>query len=252
LLENHLNPHPISASSKTKAVFVWSGGKDSALALYKIKQHPAYEVIYLLTTVSQKYQRVTMHGIRTTLLVHQAQALGIPLRQVILPENPDMATYNQLMAEAFIELKMLGVTAAVFGDIFLADLRAYREQQMTALGLAAVFPLWHIPTSEVMKEFISLKFKAVLVCLNARYFPQAFGGRAIDDNFLRDLPPGVDACGENGEYHSFVYDGPLFSAPVPFTTGKTVARQYTPAAKDRENEVNASSYDHAFWFTDLQ
>ncbi len=193
-----------------------------------------------------------MHGVRTTLLGQQAHALGLPLRQVLLPENPDMATYQQLIGEAYTELKSAGITAAIFGDIFLADLRAYREQQMAALGLTAVFPLWHIPTPTLIREFVSLKFRAVLVCLNARYFSQAWGGRELDESFLHDLPSGVDACGENGEYHSFVYDGPIFSAPVAFTVGETVYRLYTPTTTNPAEEEDDLAYDNGFWFTDLQ
>lgn len=239
--------------SKIKAVFVWSGGKDSALALHKIQRDPAFEVVYLLTTVNKSYNRVSMHGVRVSLLEQQAQALHLPLQQVLLPENPSMEEYDQLMTNAFTQLKQLGITAAIFGDIFLPDLREYREKQMAAIGIQAVFPLWHIPTTTLIHEFIALEFRAVLVCLNAKYFSKEFAGRAIDSTFLTDLPVGVDPCGENGEYHSFVHDGPNFRHPVPFNFGETVFRTYAASGNTNNDDgANTPGYDNAFWFIDLQ
>ncbi len=238
--------------SKIKAVFVWSGGKDSALALYKIRQNPAYEVMCLLTTVNKQFNRISMHGVRTVLLEQQAQALELPVMQVLVPENPSMEVYGQLMTDAFTQLKKRGVTAAIFGDIFLEDLRLYREQQMHHIGIEAVFPLWKKATVDLVQEFITLKFKAVLVCLNARYFSETFAGREIDEQFLQDLPPGVDPGGENGEYHSFVYDGPGFANPVTFALGETVFRTYGPTPTSDENDAACPSYDSAFWFIDLK
>jgi uncharacterized protein (TIGR00290 family) len=237
---------------KKKAVFVWSGGKDSALALYQVLQDPNYEVTHLLTTVNKELNRVTMHGVRTTLLEKQAQALQLPLVQVRVPENPSMAEYETLMAEALHQLKETGITVAIFGDIFLADLRVYREQKMQQLGMQAVFPLWQKSTTALIKQFIDLKFKAVLVCLNAKYFPEPSAGQEIDADFLKNLPPGVDPCGENGEYHSFVYDGPIFTKPITFMLGETIRRTYQPVQDQSEQESNRPVYDNSFWFIDLK
>jgi len=237
---------------KKKAVFVWSGGKDSALALYQILQDPNYQVTHLLTTVNQQLNRVTMHGVRTTLLEQQAQALQLPLIQVQLPENPSMVEYENLMAEAFYRLKETGISAAIFGDIFLEDLRVYREQQMNQLGLQAVFPLWQKSTTAIIEQFIQLKFKAVLVCLNAAYFPETYAGIEIDAYFLKNLPANVDPCGENGEYHSFVYDGPIFKNPIYFTPGEIILRTYQPTQDQAEEETASPVYNSSFWFIDLK
>lgn len=242
----------ITEPGKIKAVFVWSGGKDSAMALYRILQNPSYQITYLLTTVNKQFNRVSMHGVRTTLLEQQAESLQLPLLQVQLPENPSMEEYTVLMTEAFTQLKKSGIRAAVFGDIFLQDLRAYREQQMEQIGLKAVFPLWNQDTTLLINDFISLNFKAVLVCLNAKYFPETFAGREIDETFLADLPTGVDPCGENGEYHSFVYNGPIFKNPINFEIGETVFRNYGATANSAAENPGSPSYDNAFWFLDLK
>ncbi|QNF31928.1 diphthine--ammonia ligase [Adhaeribacter swui] len=237
---------------KIKAVFVWSGGKDSALALHQILQDVRYEVTHLLTTVNQQFNRVSMHGVRTRLLEQQAKSLQLPLIQVRVPENPTMAEYEALMATAFNQLKATGISAAIFGDIFLADLRAYREQQMQQIGLEAMFPLWQKSTTSLVQQFVQLQFKAVLVCLNAKYFPETFAGQEIDADFLKNLPPGVDPCGENGEYHSFVYDGPIFKHPIPFTFGETIFRTYGNPSSQANEESHKPNHDYAFWFIDLK
>ncbi|PSR57091.1 ATP-binding protein [Adhaeribacter arboris] len=242
----------MNSSLKKKAVFVWSGGKDSALALYQVLQDPSYQVTHLLTTINLQFNRVSMHGVRTSLLLQQAQALQLPLIQVWVPENPSMAEYENVMATAFYPLKEMGVSVAVYGDIFLDDLRAYREQHMQQMGLQAIFPLWKIPTSTLLQQFINLKFKAILVCLNAKYFPETYAGIEIDDYFLKNLPAGVDPCGENGEYHSFVYDGPIFSNPIPFTQGEIVLRTYEPPQDPLNTESTSPVYDRSFWFIDLK
>lgn len=193
-----------------------------------------------------------MHGIRTTLLEQQAQALQLPLIQVLVPENPSMAEYESLMGVAFNQLKETGVTAAIFGDIFLADLRAYREQQMQQLGLEAVFPLWQIPTITLIQQFVQLQFKAVLVCLDAKHFPETYAGCEIDANFLKNLPAGVDPCGENGEYHTFVYDGPIFTNPILFTFGEIIRRTYQPPQDQSAPDTTIPRPDYAFWFINLK
>lgn len=242
------------------AIFNWSGGKDSALALYKIRQSGHYAVQTLLTTISAPYQRISMHGVRTALLDRQAAALGLPCRQLLLPETPTMAAYEQLMASTMQELKGAGATASIFGDIFLADLRQYRENKLAELGLQAVFPLWGVPTSELIREFLGLGFKTITTCVNEKFLDQSFVGRVIDEDFLRDLPANVDPCGENGEFHTFVFDGPLFSQPISFEKGEIVYRKYTAPAPQ---PTDAADYDCApattdprpfdtgFWYCDL-
>jgi uncharacterized protein (TIGR00290 family) len=204
----------------------WSGGKDSSLCLYRILQDKNYRVDHLLTSVNSFHNRISMHGVRRELLETQAAAIGISLQTVELPEQPGMNEYEQSMMEKILLLKSRGCTHAIFGDIFLEDLRIYREEKLSGLGIQAVFPLWKIPTRQLMQEFLELEFKAIIVCVNEEWLDRSFCGRLIDESFLHDLPENVDPCGENGEYHSFVFDGPLFSRPVPFQKGDIVYRQY--------------------------
>ena len=239
------------------AIFNWSGGKDSALALYKVQQSGQYRVQTLLTTLSEPYQRISMHGVRAELLDRQTASLGLPCRQLFLPEMPSMDAYERLMATTMDELKSEGATAAIFGDIFLEDLRRYREEKLAAAGWEAVFPLWSRPTDELMREFLALGFKTITTCVNEKYLDQSLVGRVIDEQFLRDLPPNVDPCGENGEFHTFVFDGPLFSAPVPFEKGEIVHRRYTPPPKTDDagyecgDDTDPSPFDTGFWYCDL-
>lgn len=229
-----------------KAVFNWSGGKDSSLCLYHVMQEKHYNITTLLTTVNAQHQRIAMHGVRVELLQQQAGQTGIPLTQMLMPEMPTMEAYDDAMRKTLTRLKEEGTQAAIYGDIFLEDLRAYREAKLSEVSLEPVFPLWKIPTTKLMHEFIDLGFKAVLVCVNEKYLDKSFAGRVIDKEFLNDLPAGVDPCGENGEYHTFVFDGPVFQQPIPFTTGEVVYRKY-----DSLNENEESPYRYGFWFTDL-
>ena len=203
----------------------WSGGKDSALCLHKVLQGAKYQVNYLLTSVNKVYDRVSMHGVRTSLLQQQADSIGIPLKVIELPEQPDMAEYEAIMTQKVSEFTSEGIHQAIFGDIFLEDLKAYREEKLCPLGINAIFPLWKIPTKDLMAEFIDLGFKAIIVCVNDAYLDRSFCGRLIDQSFVKDLPANVDVCGENGEYHSFVYDGPIFKKPVAFEKGEVVYRE---------------------------
>ncbi|WP_210518942.1 Dph6-related ATP pyrophosphatase [Hymenobacter terricola] len=243
---------------KQPAIFNWSGGKDSALALYKVLQSGQYDVQTLLTTVSEPYQRISMHGVRTALLDQQAASLGLPCRKLFLPEMPSMEAYEQLMASTMRELKSAGATASIFGDIFLADLRQYRENKLAELELQAVFPLWGVPTATLIREFIGLGFKTITTCVNEKYLDRSFVGRVVDEEFLHDLPATVDPCGENGEFHTFVFDGPLFSQPIPFEKGEIVYRKYTaPAPKSDDSgyecgdQTDPSPFDTGFWYCDL-
>lgn len=232
---------------KEKVIFNWSSGKDSALSLYKMLQTQQYEVLCLLTSVSEQYQRISMHGVRAELLEAQAESIGIPLVKMLIPEMPTMEAYEKVMRATLTGLKDMGAETSAFGDIFLEDLRAYRENKLSELNLKALFPLWKIPTDQLIREFIDLGFKTVITCVNEKYLDKSFAGRIIDHDFLKDLPDNVDPCGENGEFHTFVFDGPLFKNPISFEIGETVYRKYTPADKDKDNDP----FDTGFWYCDL-
>ncbi len=222
----------------------WSGGKDSALALYDIQQQQNYRIDRLLTTFNRQADRVSMHGLRRDLLREQAEVLSYPLQEVDLPEMSDLETYNRAMAAAFEQTRKAGLTHGIFGDIFLEDLRQYRERQLREAGLEGVFPLWGQSTRSLMDRFIDLGFRSVVICVSAERLDKSFLGRELDTQFLRDLPDGVDPCGENGEYHTFVYDGPIFARPVTFRFGERVYRSLKPEDEDVD-------YDTGFWYLDL-
>lgn len=223
------------------AVFNWSGGKDSTLALHHILQQKQFDVRYLLTTVNSSFNRVSMHGVREALLIDQANSLGFPLFQVRLPEMPDMKTYEKTMFEEVSKLKAEGITHSIFGDIFLEDLKVYRENQLTKIGMEAVFPLWKRDSLTLVKEFIDLGYKTIVVC--AQDDLQDFCGRVIDHSFLNDLPKHIDPCGENGEFHTFVFDGPIFNQPINFEVGELVYKTFpTPNENDEPS---------GYWYIDL-
>lgn len=239
----------------------WSGGKDASFALWQLQQEGTYDIRYLFTTLSEAHRRVSMHGVREVLLDEQAKQTGIELVKALLPENASMEDYNNIMRDRLSRFRAEGVQQAVFGDIFLEDLRAYRETQLSQADMQGVFPLWKKDSTELIKDFIAAGFKAIIVCVNAKYLPASFAGRLIDEAFLADLPAGVDPCGENGEFHSFVFDGPIFKAPVPFQVGETVERLYTPAREDQSNcykdegddcfRAAPADWDTRFYFCDL-
>lgn len=239
---------------KPKAIFNWSGGKDSALALHQVQQQDRMEIVGLCTTMSQAHQRVTMHGVREELMQSQAQALGVPWYPLYLPDNASLNVYNQYMREAWQQFKAAGVTHAIFGDIFLEDLRQYREEQLRQVNIQAVFPLWGQDTTALLEEFWQAGFRAKLACVNGKYLDASCAGRELDHRFVQALPPAVDPCGENGEYHSFVYDGPIFRQPVPVQVGEVVFRRYAPASAEPQDECFAAQpapFDTGFWFCDL-
>lgn len=227
--------------SKTKVLMNWSSGKDSAYALYQLLQNPNYEVSYLLTSINQHYARVSMHGVRIALLEQQAARLGIPLLKLELPETPTMEEYNQLMTEKMNFIRQQPIEKAAFGDIFLEDLRQYRETQLAKIGMQGLFPLWKIDSRQLIEEMLALGFRAIVVCAHAKYLTANFVGREIDAKFLADLPENVDVCGENGEFHSFVFDAPMFSSPIKFSVGETVYREY-PAPNAMAGERNGFYY----------
>lgn len=223
-----------------KIYFNWSSGKDASMALYTLLKDSSNSVECLLTTLNEEHDRITMHGLSRAILTAQTKSLGIPLSTIELPLNTDMETYDQLMHKKLTELKKEGYTHAGFGDIFLEDLRNYRENQLAIAGLKPIFPLWKKDTKALIHEFINDGFKAVIICIDAQKLDQEFLGREIDLNFLNDLPDDVDPCGENGEFHTFCYDGPLFDYPIEFEMGEQVYRSYDQG----ENS-------HEFWFQDL-
>lgn len=235
-----------------KAFFNWSGGKDSALALYYAQGNKDYSIEKLLTNINGKHRRISMHAVREELLELQAEAIGIPLQKIFLPEQPSMQEYEKQMKENTDALKKEGFTHAMFGDIFLEDLKKYREEQLSKVGINAVFPLWKRDTKELLHEFIDLGFKTILVCIKAEVLPYEFAGRVIDREFLKDLPSNVDACGENGEFHSFVFDGPIFKKPVDIKIGEKIFREYKAPKDKRDNCFTTSpSSSMGFWFCDL-
>lgn len=239
-----------------KALMNWSGGKDSALTLYKLQQSQDFEIACLLTSISQKYQRISMHGVRSELLEMQAKNIGIPLVKMEIPDMPSMEVYEQTMRETLSELKKEGITASIFGDIFLEDLRTYRESKLAELDLKGVFPLWNLPTDKLIREFLDLGFKTITTCVNEKYLDKSFVGRVIDEDFLKALPANVDPCGENGEFHTFVYDGPIFSKPIEFEIGEKVLRKYeAPKAEDDTDQCFSDKKEdpvkHGFWYCDL-
>lgn len=226
------------------AVLNWSGGKDATLSLYELQLSSTYDVVQLLTTVGEEQRRVTMHGVHERFLEAQAAALGLPLSRLYLPRNVDMLTYSRLMEEQCVSLVAQGIRHSVFGDIHLEDLKAYREAALAKAGVKGIFPLWQKPVQTIAERFIDLGFKAVVVCVNASLLDQSFVGRDYDVQFLADLPDAVDCCGENGEFHTFVYDGPVFQHPVSFRLGEVVHRFY-------ETQEENPNYDTGFYFQEL-
>jgi uncharacterized protein (TIGR00290 family) len=230
-----------------KAYINWSGGKDSALALYKIQQQKNYAVDCLLTSVNAVHNRISMHGVRRELLLAQAANIDLPLTTIELPEQPSMNEYEEVLLQKVMELKGQQFTHSIFGDIFLEDLKLYREKKLQVAGLQAVFPLWKIDTRELINEFLALGFKTLIVCVNEKFLDKSFCGRVIDKDCINDFPADVDVCGENGEFHTFVFDGPIFKQPVAFIKGEVVYKEYAAPSSGNEN----TEEKYGFWFCDL-
>jgi len=205
-------------------LFCWSGGKDSAMALHALREGRDYRISALLTTITEEYDRISMHGVRRALLERQAESLGLPLHAVLIPPQCINATYEERMKEALALHFARGVRRVAFGDIFLEDLRVYREKNLAQVGMQALFPIWKRDTRELAQEFVRLGFRAITVCVDPRVLDASFAGRELDKSFFADLPPAVDACGENGEFHTFVFDGPIFQTPIPCRVGEKVLR----------------------------
>ncbi len=208
-----------------RILFAWSGGKDSALALYTLLQAGGYEVAGLLTTVTEGYERISMHGVRLPLLQRQAEALGLALEVVWIPQQCDNGEYERRMREALERYLAAGVRTVAFGDIHLQEVRAYRERNLARLHMRALFPLWGKAPADLIQQFIALGFRAVITCVDTTMLGKEFAGREVDPQLLAELPAGIDPCAENGEFHSFVYAGPIFHRPIPFVRGERVLRE---------------------------
>jgi len=210
--------------ARPKALVAWSSGKDSAWALHEARRAGEVEVVGLLTTVTSEFGRVSMHAVREALLEAQAEAVGLPCRTIGIPFPCVNEVYERRMETALGEARAEGVTRVVFGDLFLADVRAYRESRMAGSGVEPLFPLWGRDTAALAREMLAAGLRATLTCVDPRRLDRSFAGRAFDAALLGDLPPGVDPCGENGEFHTFAWDGPMFRRPVEVATGEVVER----------------------------
>ncbi len=237
-----------------KAIFNWSGGKDSAFALYKCLQNKEYDIVELFTSANKSSGRVSMHGVRKELINKQAENIGFNISYIELPDNTSMKIYENLMFEKMNYYKQNNVEYSIFGDIFLEDLKKYREKQLAKIGLKPYFPIWKEDTSILVNKFIDLGFKAIVTAIDASKLDKEFAGRIIDKQFIKDLPEDVDPCGENGEFHSFVFDGPIFKESVKFKIGNKVLKEYeagTCSDFDDIDEKNVEIKKFGFWFCDL-
>ncbi|OCX53791.1 ATP-binding protein [Mucilaginibacter sp. PPCGB 2223] len=234
-----------------KCIFNWSGGKDSSLALYHCLQDPELEIKYLVTTVNDAMNRISMHGVREELLIRQAEEIGIPLYQVRLPEMPGMKEYDDTMRTHLDILKGEGITHSIFGDIFLEDLKKYRDERLAEAGMAGIYPLWKRDTHELIEEFLSLGFGTVIACTQERLGELA--GKEITRELIQSLPADVDVCGENGEFHTYCFKGPIFKNPINYVTGERVFKEYA-APKNADDTCapgNAKPAVSGFWYCDL-
>jgi uncharacterized protein (TIGR00290 family) len=223
----------MSGSGMSEIIFTSSGGKDSIFALYTLQQAGTYRIDRLLTTITEDYDRISMHGVRRQLVHQQARSLGIPLDIVEIPKDSSNDEYEQRMEKTLLRYKERGINSVAFGDLFLEDVRDYRIKNLSKVSMDAVFPLWGQPTSSLSRAFIDAGFKAIVTCVDSHVLDGSFAGCDYDRTFLDTLPDGVDPCGENGEFHSFVYDGPNFSCPVRFEKGEIILK------------------DKRFWYCDL-
>lgn len=212
--------------AKERILLGWSGGKDSALALREILRAGQFEVAALVTTCTEGYDRISMHGVRCALLDRQVAELGIPLRKVFIPQRASNDEYEARMKQAFGEYKSFGITKVAFGDLFLEDIRRYRNRLLAAIGMTALYPVWGMNTRDLARAFVRDGFRAVLVCTDPRALDKSFAGRTLDDTLLDDLPAPVDPCGENGEFHTFVFQAPIFNQSIRCACGEIVLRDH--------------------------
>lgn len=210
--------------TKKKVILSWSGGKDSSLALYEILKRGQYEIESLLTTVTSDYDRVSMHGLRTSLLEQQSESLNIPLKKVFITKNASNDEYESNFNKAVLGFKQDGIKDVIFGDLYLEDIKKYREALLKKIDMECIFPIWKRDTRKLAHEFIDLGFKAITVCVDSNILGKEFVGREFDEQFLNDLPSNIDPCGENGEFHTFTYDGPIYENTIDYSLGEIVLR----------------------------
>jgi uncharacterized protein (TIGR00290 family) len=233
--------------NRPKAWLAWSSGKDSAWALHVMRQRADFEIVALLTTVNRTFERVAMHAVRESLLEIQAAAAGLPLVKVPIPFPCPNATYELAMSQAMERARSEGVWHVVFGDLFLQDIRAYREKQLASCGMTPVFPVWRSDTRQLAEEMLAGGLSAYLTCVDPRKLDRSFAGRRFDAQLLADLPPGIDPCGENGEFHSFANEGPMFRQKIPVSVGEIVERDsfvfadLLPSSEDSRTAVSPSA-----------
>ena len=232
-------------SDKKNLVLNWSSGKDAALAYHLLSKSVEYNVTQLLTTVNKNYNRIVMHGVREELLDAQAAAMGMPLKKIYLPEAPDDETYKAEMLQTLTQMKQEGIEGAAFGDIFLEDLRTYREQQLSIADIQAAFPLWKKDTKELVGMLEDTGIEAMIVCVNQKFLGKEMLGRKIDRKLLNELTANVDPCGEYGEFHTFVYNAPYFKNTIPIIKGDVVHKEYQQTTNDKDK------WDTGFYFLDL-
>lgn len=209
---------------RPRALVAWSSGKDSSWALHELRRAGEVDVVGLLTTITDPFGRVSMHAVREELLDRQAAAVGLPCRKVRIPSPCPNEQYEQAMSQVLAEARAEGVTHVAFGDLFLADVRAYREANLARVGMRPLFPLWGRETAALAREMIGGGLRATITCVDPRKLPRHLAGRAFDEALLAELPAGVDPCGEHGEFHSFAFAGPMFSAPLAVAAGGVVER----------------------------
>ncbi len=226
-----------------KSLFNWSGGKDSALALYHTLNNPEFQVECLMTSLNSEADRISMHGVRKSMLEAQVKAIGLPLSILSLPGEISMEDYDELMRKQMAGFIDQGITHSVFGDIFLEDLKKYREQKLAEIGFKGHFPLWKRDTRELIQEFLDWGFKTIVVSVDGSKLDKSFAGRELNESFLEDLPADVDPCGENGEFHTFVFEGPIFKKPFSFKKGEVVGKEYKLSGETDETVT--------YWFQDL-
>ncbi|HXU25590.1 MAG TPA: diphthine--ammonia ligase [Bacteroidia bacterium] len=232
-----------------KAIFCWSGGKDSAYCLHKVLSEKLADVKYLLTTINDEFKRVSMHGIQEVLLDKQVEAIGIPLLKVRVREGTN-SEYEKQMEAILLQAKAEGVSHVIFGDIFLEDLRIYRENNLAKVGMKAIFPLWKMDTTYLINDFFKKGFKTITCCVNDGYLTGEWAGKKINKQFIEQLPTNVDPCGENGEYHTFCYDGPIFKNKIEFKGGEKVYKAL-PLKTNNDCTSQSEITTKGFWFYDL-
>jgi uncharacterized protein (TIGR00290 family) len=234
---------------KKRITISWSGGKDSAFALFKILLSGEYEVVSLHTTINAETKRVGLHGVRETLIEQQSASIGIPLIKLYLPSSQTNDAYESVMRDFYGKCSRSGINAVGFGDINLVDLKVYREKLLKSFRLEGIYPLWNLETSTIIGDVINSGFRTTVCSADGKFFDETVLGKTIDENFIKTLPHGVDPCGENGEFHTFVYNGPIFKHEVAFEKGKIVRREYE--VKKLTADGSEEKYAIPFWFIDL-